>query len=77
VVNVADCYRRRAGSNQRAMHGFFSHVKEVEDIGLKNKHCKRSKTCLIILKELLVVVLFLLLLMLDHTFATSDGFIGL
>jgi hypothetical protein len=30
------------------MHGFFSHEKEVEEIGLTNQPCKRSKTCLAI-----------------------------
>jgi hypothetical protein len=34
VVNVADCYPKGAGFDYRVMHGFFSHVKEVEDIGI-------------------------------------------
>jgi hypothetical protein len=28
----------------------FPHAKEVEDIGLTNQHCKRSKICLVIPK---------------------------
>jgi hypothetical protein len=39
VVNTTDCYLRGAGFDSRVMHGFFLHVKEVEDIGLTEKPC--------------------------------------
>jgi hypothetical protein len=42
-----------AGFDSRVMYGFFPHVKEVEDIGLINQPCKRSKTCLVIPKRAL------------------------
>jgi hypothetical protein len=32
VINEADYYPKGVGFDSRAMHGFFSHVKEVEDI---------------------------------------------
>jgi hypothetical protein len=38
------------GFESRISHD-FSHAKEVEDIGLTNQHCKRSKMCLFIPKE--------------------------
>jgi hypothetical protein len=42
------------------MHGFFPYVKEVEDIGLKNKTGKRSKICLVILKGAALTLCWLL-----------------
>jgi hypothetical protein len=48
VVNITDCYLRGAGFDSRVMHGFFPHVKEVEDTDLIEKPCKRSKTCPVI-----------------------------
>jgi hypothetical protein len=49
---VAYFYPRGAGFNSIPSNaGFFPHLKEVEDIGLViNQPCKRSKTCLVILK---------------------------
>jgi hypothetical protein len=60
VVNVTDCYPRGAGFDSRVMHGFVPHVKEVEDIGLTNQPCKRSKTCLVIPKGAALTYFWLL-----------------
>jgi hypothetical protein len=56
------------------MYGFFPHVKEVEDIGLKNQPCKRSKTCLVIPKgaALILVVVPVLL-----AFAVSSRYLNI
>jgi hypothetical protein len=50
VGNIADLKSKGPGYESRISHG-FSHAKEVEDIGLTNQPCKRSKICLVIPKE--------------------------
>jgi hypothetical protein len=50
VGNVADLKVKGPGFEARISHGFFPNAKEVEDIGLINQLCKRSKICLVIPK---------------------------
>jgi hypothetical protein len=45
VINNFDRYPKDAGFDSRVMHGFFTSVKEIENIGLTNQQCKRSKIC--------------------------------
>ena len=43
VGSIADLKPKGPGFESRIRQGLFPHVKEVEDIGLTNQPCKRSK----------------------------------
>jgi hypothetical protein len=58
VGNIADFNPKIPGSNSGKVI-VFPHVKEVEDIGLTNQLCKRSKICLVIPKGEAMIYLVL------------------